>query len=205
MCLSNRQRDAGVLAVCVWVCLSSSGSEIMNVVTQTSQQCIAVGSGSSQGYPTVMNHSLKWERDRRKREMSEESNNCNIPYPESLRNTQFTLQAVCVWTYGRVCTNSSLPLTFSISAKLSVQLGPITYNHLIEAVWMLLRLSSSDSWVSANEMILILRAVHVLCAVVNCVIICTVHTSLHAYSRWCVEGVDEGERCVWMLQFTLAV
>lgn len=108
MCLSNRQRDAGVLAVCVWVCLSSSGSEIMNVVTQTSQQCIAVGSGSSQGYPTVMNHSLKWERDRRKREKSEESNNCNIPYPESLRNTQFTLQAVCVWTYGRVCTNSTL-------------------------------------------------------------------------------------------------
>jgi len=52
MCARNRQRDSGVLAVCVWVCLSSSGSEIMNVVTQTSQQCsIAEGSGSSQGYP----------------------------------------------------------------------------------------------------------------------------------------------------------
>lgn len=112
---------------------------------------------------------------------------------------------VCVCEHIVVCTNSSLPLTFSISAKLSIQLQPITYNHLIEAVWMLLRLSSSDSWVSANEMILILCAVHVLCALVNCVIICTVHTSLHAYSRWRVEGVHEGERYVWMLQFTLAV
>lgn len=154
-----------------------------------------------------MNHSLIWERDRGKREKSEESNNCNIPHPESLRNTQFTLQAVCVCVCVNIwsCVYSSLPLTFSISAKLSIQLRPITYNHLIEAVWMLLHLSSSDSWVSANEMILILRAVHVLCALVNCVIICTVYTSLHAYSRWCVEGVDEGERYVWMLQFTLAV
>lgn len=210
MCLRNGQRAAGVLAMCVWVCLSSSGSEIMNVVTQTSQQCIAVGSGSSQGYPTVMNHSLIWERDRGEerevwRKQQLQYSPSRTPENHSVHTPGCVCMCVCVWTYGRVCTNSSLPLTFSISAKLSIQLWPITYNDLIEAVWTLLHLSSSDSWVSANEMILILRAVHVLCAVVNCVIICTVHTSLHAYSRWCVEGVDEGERYVWMLQFTLAV
>lgn len=126
-----------------------------------------------------------------------------IPEKHSSHSRLCVCVCVCVNIWS--CVYSSLPLTFSISAKLSIQLRPITYNHLIEAVWMLLHLSSSDSWVSANEMILILGAVHVLCALVNCVIICTVYTSLHAYSRWCVEGVDEGERYVRMLQFTLAV
>ncbi len=189
------------VCVCVWVCLSWYATEIMNVVTQTSQQGIAEGSGSSQGYPTVMNHSLKWEREKEEEtEVWRKQQLQYFLYPNPLRNTQKTL-----WTYGCVCTNASLSSPSQFQLIYQSNFWPITYDRLIEAVWMLLHLSSSDSWASANEMILILCAEHVLCAVVNCVIICTVHTSLHAYSRWCVEGVVEGERDVRMLQFTLAV
>ncbi len=188
------------VCVCVWVCLSMCywNNECCDP-DFTTVHCWRLREQSrlSNSYESFINmRKREGGRDRSLKKATIAIFLISNPW-ETLKKT--------LWTYGCVCTNASLSSPSQFQLIYQSNFWPITYNRLIEAVWMLLRLSSSDSWASANEMILILCADHVLCTVVNCVIICTVHTSLHAYSRWCVEGVVEGERDVRMLQFTLAV
>lgn len=192
MCLGNRQmlRSWGV---CVWVCPSSSASEIMNVMTHTSQQCIAVGSERSQGYSRYESFITRRNRKGEERVLRKQQ----LQYSPSWISL-YTTVSVCanIWWH----TNIFLPSPSQFQLNYQSNSWPITSNLLIEAVWMLLALSWSDSWASANEMILILCTEHVLCVcVVNWMMICTVHTSLHAYSRWFVEvwlKERERERCV---------